>query len=539
MENTNLPKETRRKLRKKATSLPKVPGIHDELVFLKHALDEHAIVSITDVKGGIIYVNDKFCDISGYSRDELMGQNHRLLFSGEHPAEFFVDLWKTISSGKTWHGEIKNKKKDGRYYWVSTTIVPALNDKGKPVQYFGIRTEITENKELEAELILSKEAADRANQAKSEFLSSMSHELRTPMNAVLGFAQMLEFNPKEPLSDAQKDCVGHIMTGGQHLLDLINDILDLAQIEAGKVDLSIEDILPIMIIEDCLPLITSMAGERGIEVSVSDAIAEAPKIRTDHVRIKQVLLNLLSNAIKYNRENGSISIGCENTADSMLRIMVTDTGAGIPKDKQGELFKPFSRLGAENTETEGSGIGLVVCKDLVKLMHGVIGLESETGKGSTFWIELPLCGSQHNEIVETTEALEAPIMEELPGMRGTVLYVEDNPANIRLMEMIVNHVKGLTLISTHTGEFGIELARAEHPDVIILDINLPGMNGIEVLKQLRRYDGTKDIPVLALSAAATQKDIEKGLNAGFQSYQTKPIKVPKIIDAIRTALETN
>ncbi len=501
-----------------------------ELDFQKFALDEHAIVSITDIKGNITYANDRFCDTTGYSCSELIGKNHRIVNSGLHSKEFFADMWQTIANGKVWRGHVRNRKKDGTFYWVDATIVPHLNEKGKPFQYIAIRTNITKQVEAVKE-------ADKANQAKSEFLSSMSHELRTPMNAILGFSQMLEFNPKEPLTKAQKECVDHITKGGRHLLDLINDILDLARIEAGKVEMSIENISPANILDECLPLITTMAEEHGINITVPDPAEDVRMVRADHTRFKQVLLNLMSNAVKYNRQNGTVSIGIEETDNNMLRISVTDTGEGIPEDKQDELFKPFSRLGAESTEIEGTGIGLVVCKNLVELMNGNVGLESVVGKGSTFWVELPIAEQSSESIDEIMNADDTSAVGKLPGMSGTLLYVEDNPDNIKLMKLIVSRIDGLSMIHTHTGELGIELARAEKPDVIILDINLPGMNGIETLKKLRCHEAVANIPVLALSAAATESDIRKGMEAGFLHYLTKPINVPEVVDAIKKALE--
>ena len=502
-----------------------------ELDFQKSALDEHAIVSIADTQGDITYVNDKFCEISGYTRDELLGQNHRIVRSDEHSPAFYNELWQTISQGKAWNGEIKNLKKGGGYYWVDATIVPFLDDQGKPFQYIAIRTDITARVE-------ATQLADAANQAKSTFLSSMSHELRTPMNAILGFSQMLEFNPKEPLTKAQKDCVDHIMKGGHHLLELINDILDLAKIEAGKVDLSIEDISTSDIIADCLMLVTTMAESRGISISGAGLDGRF-EVRADYTRLKQVLLNLMSNAVKYNRENGSVTFNIEKTDANMARIAITDTGDGISADKQGELFKPFSRLDMEQSEIEGTGIGLVVCKNLIELMSGSIGMTSEVGKGSTFWIEMPLAESKQKEDRARTDATEVTIEQQLPDMKGVLLYVEDNPANLGLMELIVSRIEGLSMISAHNGELGIELARANKPDLIILDINLPGMSGIDVLRELRQRDETKNIPVLALSAAVTKYDIDKGIEAGFQRYLAKPIKVTEIADAIKTTLGTS
>jgi len=412
---------------------------------------------------------------------------------------------------------------DGRRIAIATK----RRDDGSRV---AIHSDITELKK-------AKEEAEEANRAKSEFLSSMSHELRTPMNSILGFGQMLEIGSDVPLSEDQLDSVHHILKGGRHLLELIDDILDLAKIESGQVGISLEDIQIADVLDECLTITSSMAEARGIDISVPTPASEIEEILVDRTRLTQVLLNLLSNAVKYNNQNGSIMITLEAVPGRMLRISVTDTGNGIPENKLDELFKPFSRLGAETTEIEGTGIGLLVCKDLVTLMNGDIGIESKVGKGSTFWIELPLAGD--GSAAETSAGISAEQSTgKLPDIKARLLYVEDNPDNLKLMQKIVSLIGGLTMISAHTGELGFELALVEKPDVIILDINLPSLNGIELLEHLGRYTDTKDIPVLALSAAATKKDIEKGLNAGFLEYLTKPIDVANFVRAIKAALET-
>ena len=290
-----------------------------ELEFQKSALDEHAIVSIADVAGNIIYINDKFCHISGYSRDELLGKNHRIVKSDEHPPEFYEDLWGTISSGKPWRGEIRNLKKGGGDYWVDATIVPFLNDKGIPFQYVAIRTDVTDR-------VRARQEAEDANKAKSEFLSSMSHELRTPLNAICGFSQLLETDRKNPLTEKQVAMVNQISKGGQHLLSLINDILDLAKIEAGKLSISIESVQPGAILTDALDLVTDMAERRNVRVarerSVDCAGCTSPcAIMTDQNRFRQVLLNLLSNAVKYNRDGGEVALTCR-CADGLMRFTV-------------------------------------------------------------------------------------------------------------------------------------------------------------------------------------------------------------------------
>ena len=295
-----------------------------------------------------------------------------------------------IEDGAEYNIEHRIVWPDGTVRWLQETGDAVRNENGKSIRMIGVVQDITHKKDAEKLIRQARDEADRANQAKSEFLSSMSHELRTPMNAILGFSQMLEFNPSEPLTATQKKCVDKIMAGGEHLLELINDVLDLAKIEAGKVEISIEDIDAAQVVADCLPLVEALAKKNRISLTHADATHSTSMVRGDYTRLKQILLNILSNAVKYNKENGSVSVDFSEGADRRLRISVSDTGDGIPEQRQGELFQAFSRLGAEMTATEGTGIGLLVTKQLVELMDGKIGFRSVVGIGSTFWIELPL-----------------------------------------------------------------------------------------------------------------------------------------------------
>ncbi|PCI40414.1 MAG: hypothetical protein COB46_06820 [Rhodospirillaceae bacterium] len=386
------------------------------------------------------------------------------------------------------------------------------------------------------QLVKARDEAEQANAAKSEFLSSMSHELRTPMNAILGFGQMLQLNPYEPLTKSQSEGIDHIMKGGQHLLELINDVLDLVKIETGQIELSLEPIDPMSVIEACVPLIGPMVKKNSITLNLPEQSTAYPQVQADFTRFKQVLLNLLSNAVKYNVENGHVELSIKDTGQGTVRISVQDTGQGIPLKNQSELFVPFSRLGAVNSDIEGTGIGLVITKDLVKLMGGEIGFKSALGQGTTFWVELPVAELQ-KAVVTPPQTNAAPNQaQQLPAIKGTLLYVEDNPENLKLMELIVSRVDGLSMVSAHTGELGVKLAKSEKPDIIILDINLPGMSGIDVIHELRRDVKMKNTPIFALSAAATKRDIEIGLSAGFQKYLTKPIIVPDMLKEIENAL---
>ena len=377
--------------------------------------------------------------------------------------------------------------------------------------------------------------AEKANLAKSDFLSSMSHELRTPLSAILGFAQLMESGSPSPTS-AQKRSIDQILKAGWYLLDLINEILDLALIESGKLSLSLEPISLAEVMRECQAMIEPQAQKRGISVTFPQF--EIPYfVEADRTRVKQVLINLLSNAIKYNKVGGTVVVDCIASTPGRIRICVEDTGEGLTPDKLTQLFQPFNRLGQEANVEEGTGIGLVVCKRLVELMGGVIGVGKHCREGQRVLdrTEPDGCTTTCRGAAEPTAVAQAQVQAD--AQLRTLLYVEDNPANLMLVEDLIARRPDIRLLSARDGNRGIEIARASRPDVILMDINLPGISGISALKILAEDPATAHIPVIALSANAIPRDIEKGLEAGFFRYLTKPIKVNEFMDTLDVALK--
>ena len=384
------------------------------------------------------------------------------------------------------------------------------------------------------ELAMAMEEARSANYAKSAFLSSMSHELRTPLNAILGFAQILSSDRLPSTLEQKKEFAGHILKSGRHLLTLINEILDLAKVESGTVSLSLEPVGLHAILQECRDMIAPLASQRGIGMAFPDACPL--NVLADRTRLKQILLNLLSNALKYNREQGQVAIECAPHASGRVRISVRDTGVGLDAEQLALLFQPFNRLGQEGGTEEGSGIGLVVTKRLVELMDGSIGVSSAPGEGSTFWIELRVV-----DAVPIPAAAALP----LPDLAGallehsapvTLLYVEDNPANLTLVEEIVRYCPQLQLLTATDGRLGVEMARTHLPQLILMDINLPNVNGTDALKLLRADPRTAHIPVIALTANAMPGDVERSMALGFYRYLTKPINLDEFTEAINSTL---
>jgi PAS domain S-box-containing protein len=426
-------------------------------------------------------------------------------------------------------------RKDGSRFPALVSITALRNDDGGIIGYLLIGADNSVRKRVESVLNEAMAAAEKANRAKTDFLSAMSHELRTPLNAILGFAQLIETGAPPPTL-SQKRNLDQILKAGWYLLELINEILDLALIESGKVTLSGEPVSLVEVMLECRAMIEPQAQKRGIGMTFPRF--EVPYyVKADRTRVKQVLINLLFNAIKYNKPGGTVAVEYTLRSPDSIRICVRDTGGGLAAEQLAQLFQPFNRLGQEASAEEGTGIGLVVTKRLVELMGGAIGAESTVGVGSVFWIELSLTTAPRLAAPEAERAaLVRPQLPDGTPLR-TLLYVEDNPANLELVEQLIARRPELRLLSAAEGNLGIEFARAYRPEVILMDINLPGISGVEAMKILRADPATAHIPVIALSAIALPRDIEKGLEAGFFDYLTKPIKVNQFMDALDVALK--
>jgi PAS domain S-box-containing protein len=387
---------------------------------------------------------------------------------------------------------------------------------------------VEKNEELQS----AKAVAEKANLAKSEFLSSMSHELRTPLTAILGFAELME-SGTPALTGSQKQSIEQILKAGWYLLELINEILDLAVIESGKVSMSLEPISLADVLRECRTMIEPQAVKAGISLTFSGC--EECFVIGDRTRTKQVIVNLLSNAIKYNSQEGSVELTVEERAEGRVRVSIRDTGVGLSSGQLAELFVPFQRLGQEAGETEGTGIGLVVTKRLIELMGGAIGMESQVGVGSVFWVEM--IAADPAAAVWTPVPAERNEEARAESAACTVLYVEDNSANMMLVEVLIARRPGVSMLKAVTATLGIELARKLQPNLILMDIDLPDMSGVEALKILRGDPTTAHIPVVALSANAMLRDIEHGMNAGFFRYLTKPIRTDEFNRALDAAIE--
>jgi PAS domain S-box-containing protein len=513
------------------------------------SVTDYAIVML-DPEGLVVSWNTGAERIEGYRAEEIVGQH----FSQFYPSEDIAsgkprrDLDVVAAKGR-FEDEGWRVRKDGSTFCANVVFTAIRDQAGNARGFAKLTRDLTGRNQMAAaqklldqalreknvELERARAAAEKANLAKSDFLSSMSHELRSPLNAILGFAQLINSDSPPPTA-SQTASIDQILRAGWYLLELINEILDLAQIESGKLALSLEPTSLVEVMLECQAMIEPQAQKRGIAMTFPKF--DVPSfVDADRTRLKQVLINLLSNAIKYNRAHGTVVVDCAASTPERIRVSVRDTGAGLPQDMLMQLFEPFNRLGQERSTEEGTGIGLVMSKRVVELMGGVIGVESTVGSGSVFWFELNSALTPQLAIDTAAPAAIEPALVPPGAPLRTLLYVEDNPANLNLVEQLIARHPNMRLLSARDGNRGIQLACSNQPEVILMDINLPGISGIEALKILREDPATAHIPVIALSANANPRDIEKGLQAGFFRYLTKPIKVNEFMETLVVALE--
>jgi PAS domain S-box-containing protein len=510
--------------------------------FYTRSLFESNIDAImtTDPSGIITDVNKQMETLTGCTRDELIGAPFKNSFTDRERAGAAIE--QALSEKKVTNYELTVRA------WDATETVVSFNattfyDRDRRLQgVFAAARDVTERKRLDqvlqennVELESARALAEKANLAKSEFLSRMSHELRSPLNAILGFAQLMA-TESPPATPSQAGSIDQILHAGWYLLELINEILDLAAVESGKLAMSVEPVSLAEVLLECQAMIEQQAQKRGHTLTFPP-LGPSRFVLADRIRLKQILLNLLSNAMKYTGPAGTVVVECTSTAPDRIRVGVRDTGPGLPPEKLSQLFQPFNRLGQEDSPEEGTGIGLVMSKLLVEMMGGVIGVESEVGKGSLFWFEL---GSADASGPGVELAAPRPVAGERTRPDApvrTLLHVEDNAANLRLVEKLLDRRPDIRLLSAVDGNVGIEIARSALPDVILMDLNLPGIGGIEAMQILRRDPSTANIPVIAISANAMAGDVRRGLDQGFLRYLTKPIHVDEFMDAIDAALE--
>jgi PAS domain S-box-containing protein len=480
------------------------------------------VICTMDEKGRFLSVSLACEHLWGYAPSELVGRAY-IDFVCPEDKEMTRQVEKIVLlDGKITDFVNRYIRKDGSLVHTLWSASWSATDK----ILFCVAHDVTERTRIETALRDAKKEADRANQAKSEFLSRMSHELRTPLNAILGFSQLIE---RHDPTDAQRIRVKHILSAGRHLLNLINEVLDISRIEAGNLQLSLEPVSVADTLEEALILMRPLAEERRIELSSLESLHQSAYVMADRQRFKQVLLNLLTNAVKYTPRDGKITVSADLSAAGMMRLVVSDTGAGIPSEKLARLFTPFDRLGAEQTTVEGTGLGLALCQRLMQAMNGSIGVDTTVGQGSTFWVELA-CAQSPLAQMAPARRVGSPVKSN--AARRTILYVEDNLSNLSLIEQMLSEQPEIKLITAMQGQLGIELARQHAPDLILLDLHLPDLPGWEVLSRLQSHEATRDIPVIVISADATSRQVKRLMAAGARAYLTKPLDMQEFFRAI-------
>jgi PAS domain S-box-containing protein len=490
-----------------------------------------------DLNFAYVGCNYRLAKDAGYnSPEELIGKTDFDMPWAKYAADYQADDRQVMESGiPKLNIEEQLIKADGQIVWLRTNKIPLHNSENKVIGVLCSYEDITEQKESEASLIEARQEADAANHAKSEFLSRMSHELRTPLNAILGFGQILN---QQQLSTDQQESVNYILKGGQHLLSLINEILDIARIESGHIELSIEPVSLGEVMAQVCSLMRPLANQRNILLINNVDLSSDDYVMADRQRLEQVIINLLSNAIKYNLEGGRVVVSASQTNNGRIRISILDTGIGMSSEDLQKLFVPFERLNAADLQIEGTGLGLVLSKRIIMTMKGRLTVESVRGEGSVFWIELPATKAPIKAKTEVRKKQPQEAVREIE-RSYTVLSIEDNPFNIDLLEAILDGRSEIKLLTAVQGNIGLELAHKHHPDLILLDLNLPGISGSEVLNRLSQFEDTKDIPIIVMSADATLERIESLLNAGARAYLTKPINVEEFLYLLDEVLLTN
>ena len=493
-----------------------------------------------DQKGQLLFVNPAAENYVGASIQQLQKislLDHFSLHERVNPDVRLItsELIQRMNAGQPFHDSNALLERENQSPLPVSCVFNPIIDNQRVSSIVLLFREISEVKNVEAELITAKESAEKASQAKSQFLSSMSHELRTPMNAILGYSELLKEDLSVPLEEFEIEhvedmlqYVGNILQAGWHLLELINKVLDLTRIEAGKLEVTIEKVELIELIKECAGFVTPQAEKQAIIIDNTTEKSLPCYALVDRGRLKQILINLLSNAVKYNRNEGRVIIRLSQPKLEHVRFEVEDTGLGLTPEQKEKVFDPFIRLSGVNV-IEGTGIGLTITKRLLDIMDGRIGVESEINVGSTFWVEIPT-GEMESQDYDT--------LNEKDLRKYILLYVEDSRTNVSLVAQVLKVRPDIALMSAHTGEMGLELARRHHPDVILLDINLPGMDGFEVLEHLREEPDSCHIPVLALSANDTLHNLERGREAGFLNYIVKPLDIKQFLEAIDEALES-
>ncbi len=491
---------------------------------------------LIDSVGTINAANPACEKLFGYEHHELLGKNIKMLmppkYSEKHDG-YLSTYMKTkkaevVGSGR----EVQGLKKDGSIFPLHLAVSETHID--GQLCFTGIVRDMTVEVSTYAIMQEAKEEAERANAAKSDFLSAMSHELRTPMNAVLGFAQILQMDEENPLTDRQKTAIDHVVQSGDHLLTLINDVLNLAKIESGAMEVEIENTNTAHILDECEMMISAIASKYNVTLNLETSARQDHYVLADPLRLRQVILNLLSNAVKYNRKGGHVSVSC-SLHEGVVRISIADTGIGIAPSKAKKIFEPFTRVHNEKLVVEGTGIGLSISQELVQLMDGHLDFTSSE-KGSTFWVDLP--HSDEINVIESPVVRKSLISDTLENTQASLLYIEDNPSNIMLMEHMLDRLDGIFLDTSPTAELGINMAQENGYNLILMDINLPGMSGLQAFEILRNDPRTNKVPVVAITADVTLKQQKRIRELGFDGYVSKPINIAATLKMIERHTNT-